>query len=272
MAGDEHGVPRPVLTVAYTAFVLVLGAVVGLALADRLGDESSASASQSADADANDLIVMSAGSARVTTDAAQQATLQLRDVDSQALWFTDRPQRSAGSMLTDMLVANWPTYFASSQPNAAIVHRSQPATRAAPVPVILADPTPTAKGVRFTVTALDDAQLPPDGTELSGVRLFIDPPAARLTDFHEAPMVNPQVPSIPQVGGPDSDSATPPGPGAGLPAAKVGDQLTQVGPPDSVIKGSTDVQVDGLPDTSMPGPATSSGSVQLGNFNVMVGG
>ena len=66
------------------------------------------------------------------------------------------------------------------------------------------------------------------------------PPAARLTDMHTCPMQTPAWPSpIPHVGGPIV------GPGAAtvligkLPAAVMGDSCVCVGPPDTIIKGSS---------------------------------
>lgn len=65
-------------------------------------------------------------------------------------------------------------------------------------------------------------------------------PAARITDMHVCPMVDPG--PKPHVGGPIS---------AGsatvlinfLPAARVGDQATCTGPPDVIAKGETSVMV-----------------------------
>ncbi|WP_428232580.1 PAAR domain-containing protein [Flavobacterium sp.] len=98
------------------------------------------------------------------------------------------------------------------------------------------------------------------------------PPAARLTDFHECPMATPGLPPIPHVGGPII------GPGAanvligGLPAARVGDTLACVGPPDTIIKGSATVMIDGLPAARLGDPTAHGGSIVLGAFNVLIGG
>ncbi len=52
-------------------------------------------------------------------------------------------------------------------------------------------------------------------------------------------MQNPAVPApIPHVGGPITGSGAPTVLIGGLPAAKVGDMLVCVGPPDSIVKGS----------------------------------
>lgn len=98
------------------------------------------------------------------------------------------------------------------------------------------------------------------------------PPAARLTDFHECPIITPGVPPIPHVGGPIV------GPGAstvliaGLPAARLGDMLVCVGPPNSIITGSTTVMICGMPAARMGDKTAHGGTIVLGAFNVMIGG
>ncbi|MEM1205429.1 MAG: PAAR domain-containing protein [Acidobacteriota bacterium] len=99
------------------------------------------------------------------------------------------------------------------------------------------------------------------------------PPAARLSDFHQCPLSTPVGPvQVPHVGGPIA------GPGAvsvligGLPAAKVGDVAVCVGPPDSLIQGSTTVQVMGLPAVRMGDKTAHGGTVLLGLPTVLIGG
>jgi uncharacterized Zn-binding protein involved in type VI secretion len=98
------------------------------------------------------------------------------------------------------------------------------------------------------------------------------PPAARLTDFHQCPMVTPGLPPIPHVGGPVV------GPGAvnvliaGLPAARVGDMLVCVGPPDSIVKGSSTVLIGGMPAARIGDTTAHGGQIMVGAFNVIVGG
>jgi uncharacterized Zn-binding protein involved in type VI secretion len=98
------------------------------------------------------------------------------------------------------------------------------------------------------------------------------PPAARLTDFHQCPMQTPAPVPIPHVGGPIV------GPGAPnvlickLPAAKVGDMLVCVGPPDSIVKGSATVMIGGMPAARMGDTTAHGGSIMLGALNVMIGG
>ena len=97
------------------------------------------------------------------------------------------------------------------------------------------------------------------------------PPAARLTDFHECPMEDPAVPPIPHVGGPVI------GPGAvtvmieGLPAARVGDELICIGPPDAIVMGSETVIIEGMPAARMGDETAHGGTIVIGAVNVMIG-
>jgi uncharacterized Zn-binding protein involved in type VI secretion len=98
------------------------------------------------------------------------------------------------------------------------------------------------------------------------------PAAARLTDFHECPMVTPGLPPIPHVGGPIIGPGMPTVLIAGLPAARVGDMLVCVGPPDSIIKGSATVLIGGMPVARIGDQTAHGGAIMLGAFNVMIGG
>ncbi|HET7537588.1 MAG TPA: PAAR domain-containing protein, partial [Candidatus Didemnitutus sp.] len=73
------------------------------------------------------------------------------------------------------------------------------------------------------------------------------PPAARITDFHQCPMVTPGVPPIPHVGGPVCGPCAVNVLIASLPAARVSDMAVCAGPPDSIVKGSSSVLIGGLP-------------------------
>ena len=98
------------------------------------------------------------------------------------------------------------------------------------------------------------------------------PPAARLTDFHQCPMVTPGLPPIPHVGRPIIGPGMPTVLIAGLPAARVGDMLVCVGPPDSIIKGSATVMIGGMPAARIGDQTAHGGAIMLGAFNVMIGG
>ena len=98
------------------------------------------------------------------------------------------------------------------------------------------------------------------------------PPAARLTDMHTCPMVTPGLPPIPHVGGPISGPGAPTVLIGSLPAARVGDMATCVGPPDAIIKGSATVLIGGVPAARMGDSTAHGGSIVLGMPTVMIGG
>ena len=93
-------------------------------------------------------------------------------------------------------------------------------------------------------------------------------PAARLTDLHTCPMTTGVVP---HVGGPITGPGTPTVLIGGLPAARMGDTATCVGPPDTILAGSPAVLIGNQPAARM-GDATSHGGViTLGCFTVLIG-
>ncbi len=99
------------------------------------------------------------------------------------------------------------------------------------------------------------------------------PPAARITDFHECPMHTPAVPApIPHVGGPIIGPCQPTVLIGRLPAAVLGDSCTCVGPPDTIIKGSSSVMIGGKPAARMGDSTAHGGTITLGAFTVMIGG
>ena len=84
------------------------------------------------------------------------------------------------------------------------------------------------------------------------------PNAARLTDMHTCPMQTPGLPPVPHVGGPIIGPGVPTVLIGKLPAAVMGDMATCVGPPDTIIKGSTTVMIGGKPAARM-GDTTEQG-------------
>jgi uncharacterized Zn-binding protein involved in type VI secretion len=98
------------------------------------------------------------------------------------------------------------------------------------------------------------------------------PPAARLTDMHTCPMVMPGLPPIPHVGGPIVGPGVPTVLIGKLPAAVVGDMVVCVGPPDSIIKGSTTVLIGGKPAARMGDATAHGGFIVLGYPTVLIGG
>lgn len=97
-------------------------------------------------------------------------------------------------------------------------------------------------------------------------------PAARVTDMHICPMVTPGLPPIPHVGGP----ILPPGAGTvligGLPAAVVGGMCTCVGPPDTIVLGSTTVLIGGRPAARMGDTTVHGGEIVGCCPTVLIGG
>lgn len=97
-------------------------------------------------------------------------------------------------------------------------------------------------------------------------------PAARVSDMHVCPMVTPGTPPIPHVGGP----ILPPGAVTvligGLPAARVGDMATCVGPPDTIAKGSMTVFICNMPAARMGDMTAHGGTIVLGCPTVLIGG
>ena len=98
------------------------------------------------------------------------------------------------------------------------------------------------------------------------------PAAARLTDMHTCPEHTAGIPPIPHVGGPILGPGVPTVLIGGLPAAVVGDSLVCVGPPDSIIKGSSTVMIGGKPAARMGDATAHGGSIVLGCPTVMIGG
>jgi uncharacterized Zn-binding protein involved in type VI secretion len=98
------------------------------------------------------------------------------------------------------------------------------------------------------------------------------PPAARITDTHACPMESPAVPPVPHVGGPILGPGAPTVLIGGLPAARVGDLLTCVGPTDTIVQGSATVMIGGVPAARMGDPTFHGGKILLGALNVDIGG
>jgi uncharacterized Zn-binding protein involved in type VI secretion len=93
-------------------------------------------------------------------------------------------------------------------------------------------------------------------------------PASRITDMHVCPMVTG---IVPHVGGP----ILPPGAVTvligGLPAARVGDMATCVGPPDVIALGSFTVLTMNQPQARIGDMTAHGGNIVLGCFTVLVG-
>ncbi len=93
-------------------------------------------------------------------------------------------------------------------------------------------------------------------------------PAARLTDLHVCPAVTVLVP---HVGGPITAPGAPTVLIGGLPAARLTDIATCVGPPDMIAFGSPTVLIQGLPAARIMDPTAHGGMIVLGCFTVIIG-
>ena len=97
-------------------------------------------------------------------------------------------------------------------------------------------------------------------------------PAARIADMHVCPMVTPGLPPIPHVGGPILPPGCPTVLIGGMPAARVGDMATCVGPPDTIIPpGSPTVLIGGMPAARMGDMTAHGGTIILGFPTVLIG-
>jgi uncharacterized Zn-binding protein involved in type VI secretion len=57
-----------------------------------------------------------------------------------------------------------------------------------------------------------------------------------------------------------------------LPAARLGDMATCVGPPDSIVMGSATVLIGGMPAARMGDMTAHGGSIVVGMPTVLIGG
>jgi len=95
------------------------------------------------------------------------------------------------------------------------------------------------------------------------------PPAARVTDMHVCPMVTG---IVPHVGGPILPPCCPTVLIGGLPAARVTDMATCVGPPDVIVKGSATVLICNMPAARIGDNTAHGGVIVLGFPTVIIGG
>jgi len=95
------------------------------------------------------------------------------------------------------------------------------------------------------------------------------PPAARISDMHTCPMVNPG--PVPHVGGPIV-AGCPTVLIGFMPAARVGDACVCVGPPDTIVKGSATVMIGNMPAARLGDSTAHGGVIVVGCPTVMIGG
>jgi len=94
------------------------------------------------------------------------------------------------------------------------------------------------------------------------------PAAARITDMHTCPMVEPG--PKPHVGGPVSSGDTSVIIGF-QPAARVGDSLICIGPSDKIVAGDPTVIIGNQEAARMGDPTTHGGRIVLGHPTVLIG-
>src|SRR5215218_2774494 len=94
-------------------------------------------------------------------------------------------------------------------------------------------------------------------------------PAARISDMHTCPMFTGPVP---HVGGPILPPGAPTVLVVSLPAARLSDQCTCVGPPDVIVKGSGTVLICKLPAARLGDNTAHGGVIVLGAPTVLIGG
>lgn len=95
------------------------------------------------------------------------------------------------------------------------------------------------------------------------------PPAARISDMHTCPMVNPG--PVPHVGGPVVKGCPTVLIGY-MPAARIGDTCVCVGPPDTIAKGSATVMIGNMPAARMGDMTAHGGVIVAGCPTVLIGG
>ena len=93
-------------------------------------------------------------------------------------------------------------------------------------------------------------------------------PAARVTDMHVCPMVTGLVP---HVGGPILPPACVRVLACNMPAARVGDMATCVGPPDVIAVGSFTVLICGQPAARLGDTTAHGGKIVTGCPTVLIG-
>ncbi|MBY0228018.1 MAG: PAAR domain-containing protein [Gemmataceae bacterium] len=77
---------------------------------------------------------------------------------------------------------------------------------------------------------------------------------------------------VPHVGGPILPPGCPTVLVGGMPAARVGDLCTCVGPPDAIAKGSMTVQIGFMPAARLGDLTAHGGTIVVGLPTVMIGG
>ena len=95
------------------------------------------------------------------------------------------------------------------------------------------------------------------------------PPAARVTDMHVCPKVEPG--PVPHVGGPILPAGEPTVLIGFMPAAREGDMAVCVGPPDKISKGESSVLIGNKPAARLGDSMQHGGTIVLGCPTVLIG-
>src|SRR5262249_38683449 len=95
------------------------------------------------------------------------------------------------------------------------------------------------------------------------------PPAARVTDMHTCPKVEPG--PVPHVGGPLLPAGEPTVLIGFMPAARQGDMAVCVGPPDAVAQGEPTVLIGNQPAARLGDPMQHGGAIVVGCPTVLIG-
>lgn len=95
------------------------------------------------------------------------------------------------------------------------------------------------------------------------------PPAARVTDMHVCPKVEPG--PVPHVGGPLLPAGDPTVLIGFMPAARVGDMAVCVGPPDKVQSGEPTVLIGNKDAARLGDPMEHGGTIVIGCPTVLIG-
>ena len=95
------------------------------------------------------------------------------------------------------------------------------------------------------------------------------PNAARMGDMHTCPMVTGVVPHI---GGPILPPCAVTVITVGQPQARMGDMAVCAGGPDSILKGSATVMVNGMAAARISDPTVHGGMITVGAPTVIIGG
>ncbi len=95
------------------------------------------------------------------------------------------------------------------------------------------------------------------------------PPAARIGDMHTCPAFTGPVP---HVGGAIVGPGEPTVLIGKMPAVRMGDSATCVGPPATIVKGSATVMIGNKPAARMGDNTAHGGAIVKGEPTVMIGG